>query len=261
MTRSRSRVVSSFTIVKGSLIDETYAAFQAWDYATDKRSNLNRLKDGAGLAVGRAKWARDVAKVLNRRFDPGGRDRPLVELAKAGCDRDVWKPLLLWHITRDEFLLRDFLIHWLYPKFSQGVFRLHADDVRPYLEALSEQKGIEWSGAWTEATTDRVASGLLRIATDFSLLTGTQAREFVSYRLPEPSFLYILHAMADAESNARRILEAEDWRMYLMDASDVEREVLRLHQYRKLHYEVAGSLAQLALPCRSSADFARELCA
>jgi hypothetical protein len=49
--------------------------------------------------------------------------------------------------------------------------------------------------------------------------------------------------------------------MYLMDAADVEREILRLHQYRKLRYEFAGSLAQLSLPYGSSADYARELCA
>ena len=46
-----------------------------------------------------------------------------------------------------------------------------------------------------------------------------------------------------------------------MDASDVERELLRLHQFRKVHYEVAGSLAQLKLPCGSSLDYVRELCA
>ena len=39
--------------------------------------------------------------------------------------------------------------------------------------------------------------------------------------------------------------------MFLMDMSDVERDLLRLHQFRKLHYEVAGSLAQLKLPHRS----------
>jgi hypothetical protein len=65
--------------------------------------------------------------------------------------------------------------------------------------------------------------------------------------------------LAESEPNARRIVDAEDWRMYLMDPADVEREVMRLHQFRKVHYEVAGSLAQLRLPCGSSADYARGL--
>lgn len=49
--------------------------------------------------------------------------------------------------------------------------------------------------------------------------------------------------------------------MYRMDATDVERELLRLHQFRKVHYEVAGSLAQLTLPCDSTAAYVRELVA
>jgi hypothetical protein len=201
----------------------------------------------------------NVSWAISRRFDPSGRDRPLVELAKAGCDREVWKPLLLFHMTRDEFLVRDFLVNWLYPQFTAGAYRLRAQDVLPYLHTLRKNKGIEWSGNWSESTSERVASGLLRIAVDFGLLKGVQSREFASYHLPEQSFLYLLHAMMDREANARRVIDAEDWRMYLMDAADVERELLRLHQFRKLHYEVAGSLAQIKLPAASAADYAKEL--
>jgi len=261
MRNARSRVVSSFTIIKGSLIDETYAVFQGWDFDLSRTENLRRVREENTIGATSTHWARDVSKVLSRRFDPAGRDRALVDLAKAHCDREVWKPLLLWHMTRDEFLLRDFLVHWLYKQFRDGAFRLHTSDVLVYLKSLSKKKGIAWSGKWTEATSSRVASGLLRTATDFGLLKGTQTKEFASYHLPEQSLLYLLHAMADAEPNARRIVDAEDWRMYLMDPSDVERELLRLHQYRKVHYEMAGSLAQLKLPCGSSADYARELCA
>ena len=84
---------------------------------------------------------------INRRFAPSGRDRPLVELALAGCDRDVWKPILLFHMTRDEFLVRDFLIRWLYLQFAQGAYRLQTDDVTNYLTSLGKKKGVEWSGS------------------------------------------------------------------------------------------------------------------
>ena len=77
-------------------------------------------------------------------------------------------------------------------------------------------------------------SGLLRIAADFGLLTGGAVKEFASYHLPDESFLYLLHAIAATEHNARRIIDADDWRMYLMDAADVERELLRLHQFHRL---------------------------
>ena len=259
MSDSRARVVSSFTIVKGALVDETYAVFRDWDFALSRRENLDRVKATNLVGAASANWALNVAKVLNRRFDPGGRDRTLVDLAKAGLALDAWRPLLLWHMTRDEFLVRDFLLHWLYPRYREGVFRLHSADVVPYLRGLSTRNGITWSGAWTEATTERVATGLLRLAADFGLVAGRQAKEFVSYHLPEESLLYLLHAMAHGKPSARRIIDAEDWRMYLLDGADVERELLRLHQFRRLHYEVAGSIAQLQLPHRSLADYVRGL--
>ena len=256
---ARSRVVSSFTIVKGSLIEETYSIFRDWDYRVSKFENLRRVRDENTIGATSTNWALNVTKVMNRRFDPEGRDRPLVELAKAGCDREIWKPLLLYHMTRDEFLVRDFLVNWLFPQFRAGAYRLRADDVFPYLNGLRKMSGIEWSGNWSDSTLKRVGSGLLRIATDFGLLRGSQTREFTSYHLPEESFLYLLHAMMDRDANARRVIDSEDWRLFLMDAEDVERELLRLHQFRRIEYEVAGSLAQIKLPAASAADFAREL--
>ncbi len=259
--QSRSKVVSSFTIIKGSLIEETYAAFAAWDFASTKLENLQRLERDNTIGAKSHNWARDVRKVLNRRFDPEARDRPLVELAQGGCDRLVWRPVLLWHMTRDEFLVRDFLVNWLYPHHEAGAYRLGTDDVSQYLASLATNRGIEWSGQWTSATRDRVASGLLRIAADFGLLTGGTVKEFASYHLPDESFLYLLHAVAAEHHNARRIIDADDWHMYLMDGADVEREILRLHQFHRLGYEAAGTLARLDLPAESPAAFARELVA
>ena len=251
--------VASCHAIKGSLIEETYAVFRGWDDQYSKTENLKRARQDNTIGARSANWAQNVSWAVSRRFDPAGRDRPLVELAKSGCDQEVWKPLLLYHMTRDEFLVRDFLVHWLYPQFVAGAYRLRAEDVLPYLHSLSKKKDIEWSGNWSDTTTKRVASGLLRIGVDFGLLTGTQSREFASYHLPEQSFIYLLHAMMDREANARRVIDAEDWRLYLMDAAAVERELLRLHQFRKLHYEVAGSLAQIKLPAASAAEYVREI--
>jgi hypothetical protein len=259
MSESRSNVVSSFTIIKGSLIEETYIAFQSWDLNESKADNLTRIKENNITGAQSTNWLRDVVFVLNRRFDPEKRDRPLIELAQAGCDRSVWKPLLLWHITRDEFLLRDFLVNWLYERYIEGIYRIKAEELHSYLKGLQERSMVEKD--WTYRTTKDVASSLFRMAVDFDLMTGKAIREFSSYHLPDESFLYLLYAIAEVEQNARQIIESPEWHMFLMDSSDVERELLRLHQYRKIHYEAAGSLAQLELPYGSLADYVRELAA
>lgn len=257
---ARSDVVSSFTVIKGALIADTYKVFRAWDLSRSVSANLTMLKETNPIGAKSANWLRDVVFVLQRRFDPAGRDRPLVELAAGGCDLAIWKPLMLWHMTRDEFLVRDFLVEWLFPRFQNSTHRLRADDVLEYLSTLS-LKGAQVGKQWSPSTSKRVAAGLLKIAADFGLLQGSVARTFSAYHLREESFIYLLHVMMDKMRSARMVLDSPDWRMYLMSRQDVEAELIRLHQFRKLHFEAAGSLAQLELPCGSAAEYAKRLVA
>lgn len=257
---NRANVVSSFTVIKGTMIPETYRVLAEWDLGQSKKANLDRLRDENFIGTASATWLRDVAKVLNRRFEPGSRDLALVLLAKGGMPATDWKPILLWHMTRDEFLLRDFLLNWLYPEFEDGALRLRAVDVETFLRTLRDRGGV-LEGEWTDSTRSHVANALLKAAADFGLLKGTQVREFASYHLPERSFLYVLHALRDQLTSPTKIIASPEWRMYLMAPQDVERELLRLHQYRKLHYEAAGSLVQLTLPYDSALDYAKAIAA
>jgi hypothetical protein len=260
MRPPRARIVSSFTIIKGALVDETYATFAKWDFGRSKRENLDRLRRENFIGARSTTWLRDVAKVLSRRFDPGGRDRPLVVLARNGCALGTWKPLLLWHITRDEFLFRDFLVNWLYPTYISGFFRVRPEELHSFLSTIDRRGGVV-EHVWSEATQARVAAGLLKMAVDFGVLRGKPVKEFATYHLPEQSFLYLLHSIREILPDPRKLIDAEDWRMFLMRPEDVERELLRLHQYRRLDYQVAGSLVQLHLPCVGPAEYAERMVA
>ena len=257
---ARAHVASSFTLIKGAMLDETYAAFAAWDATQTKRQNLDRLRETNLIGAGSATWLRDVAKVLNRRFDPDGRDRALVTLARGGLPVDEWKPILLWHITRDEFLLRDFLENWLFSAYEAGAYRANPEELHTYLRSIRE-RGATTEHAWTDATLKRVAAGLLKMATDFGLLRGRGVKLFGPYHLPDRSFLYLLHAIRDERQNPGKVIAAADWRLFLMRPSDVEQEVVRLHQFRRLEYHVAGSLASLKLPCLSADAYAASIVA
>lgn len=242
------------------MIEETYAIFSAWDFERSKWENLNRLRQENFIGASSATWLRDVAKVLNRRFDPAVRDRSLVVLAQHGLPVEDWKPLLLWHMTRDEFLVRDFIQTWLFDAYDAGTFRIRSEDVEEYLRGIAK-RGATTEHAWSEQTKKRVAAGLLKIAVDFGLLRGSITKEFVSFHLPEKSFLYLLHAIRDEKLSPSKVIASREWRLFLMRPADVEHELLRLHQYRKLEYHVAGSLVQLDLPCTSSHEYAERMVA
>jgi hypothetical protein len=257
---ARSHVASSFTLIKGAMVAETYAVFAAWDFGTSKKENLDRLRSENFIGASSTTWLRDIAKVINRRFDPACRDRALVLLAKNRCPIEEWKPILLWHMTRDEFLLRDFLINWLFPTFVSGAYRVRPEDVYQHLRSIGRRGGTT-EHAWSETTLSRVAAALLKMAADFGLLRGSAVKEFSSYHLPERSFLYLLYALREEARNPRKVLESENWRMFLMHPSDVERELLRLHQYRKVNYQIAGSLVQLTLPYANACEYAERMVA
>lgn len=242
------------------MIEETYAVFVAWDFARSKRDNLDRLREDNFIGASSSTWLRDVAKVLNRRFEPAGRDRSLVTLAKLGMPIDEWKPLLLWHMTRDEFLVRDFFLNWLFAAYDSGTFRVRPDEVEDYLCDIGKRGGST-EHEWSDQTRRRVAAGLLKMAVDFGLMRGGTVKEFTSFHLPERSFLYLLHAMRDEKMSPSKLVSSAEWRLFLMRPADVEQELLRLHQYRKLEYQAAGSLVQLSLPCASTFEYAERMAA
>lgn len=260
MTAPRASVVSSFTVIKGAMIEETYAVLAAWDFTVSKRENLDRLRASNYIGARSAAWLRDVGWVLNRRLDPSGRDRSLAILARGSCSLDEWRPLLLWHVTRDEFLLGDFLQNWLFSAYEAGTYRVRPEHLKDYLQAVPNRGGLT-EHEWTEQTRNRVAAGLLKIAADFRLLRGTTTKEFASYHLPERSFIYLLQSLRDDGIGPDRVTATPEWRMFLMRPTDVELELLRLHQFRKLRYEAAGSLVELTLPCATALEYAETMVA
>lgn len=256
----RSNVASSFAAMQGALIEETYLLFQSWDDGLSVEDNILRARESNVIASRSDSWFSDITRAILRRLDPLDRDKVLVQLAQQRCELDVWKPLLLWHMTRDEFLLRDFLVNWLYPAFIEGRYQIRPIDLGDHLKSVSG-RGAVTKGVWTEFTRLRVARELLRAAAEFGLLKGGAVKEFASYHLPEPSFIYLLHALRDEQLSPSKVLSASDWHMFLMNRSDVEQELLRLHQFRKLDYQVAGSLIELSLPCSNAPEYAQRMVA
>lgn len=256
----RSNVASSFAAMQGALIEETYLLFQSWEDGLSAEDNLLRARESNVIASRSDSWFSDITRAILRRLDPLHRDQVLVQLARQRCELDVWKPLLLWHMTRDEFLLRDFLVNWLYPAFVEGRYQIRPIDLGDHLKTVCS-RGAVTKGVWTEFTRLRVARELLRTAAEFGLLKGGAVKEFASYHLPEASFIYLLHALRDEQLSPSKVLSAPDWHMFLMSRTDVERELLRLHQFRKVDYQVAGSLIELSLPCSNAREYAQRMVA
>lgn len=250
--------VSTRLTRKGPLIEETYRAFQSWDTTASVSANLERVTTSNVFGARNQSWLHEVTATISSRFGKGEAIAPLAALAKAGLPIEIWRDCLLWHTARRDALYYRFATEWLYQAYQEQRRLIRTEDVAPFIEMVTRGK-LARGQTLSEYGRLRTARDLLLAASDFGILEGRNSREFTHFHIPESVFLYAAHAIAETEGNPRRLLDSPDWRLYLLSPTAVEREFHDLHQYRKVSFDIAGSLVHLELPCGSLIEYAAML--
>ena len=254
-SRDENRKFSTRLIRKGALLEETHRVFLAWDLGESFDGNIARARELNLPAASNQGWLKEVITTISSRWH----DEPMLPAIVTLAQRsgfDVWRACVLWHMGRRDELYYRFATEWLFQEYQEGAFRIRTSAVEPFVDQLTREIRQQPLSAYG---TTRAARDLLRMASDFGLMSGTTVREFTTYHIPEESFLYLLHALFEVHGNGRNVIQSPDWRLYLMSPDDVEREIYRLHQFRKLRFEVAGSLAEITLPYGSAQKYAEEM--
>jgi hypothetical protein len=249
--------LSSNLAIRGLFAEETFLIFQSWDSSVSTHENLSRVKATNLIGAPTRNWLEEVTESFKRRYDPASDDKALVYLAQKGLGFTEWRMYLLWHVTRRDTILAAFLKECLSQLYDQGRWQIETDDGDLFLLNFLRQNK-EPIDKWTPTTRRRMAHGLIKSVTDLGWLKGKVHREFASLHLDDKAFLYILYALHDQGLTTRQMIESPEWKLFRLSVSDVERELLRLHQYQKLQFEIAGSLMQLKLQHTHSWEFLQE---
>ena len=257
---ANQRKISTRLIRKGALIEETYTAFRAWDLSLPLKENIHEIRKKNLVGAKNDGWLHEILTTISSRFTKADDLEPLVILAKGDLDIAIWRACLLWHVGNIDFLYYHFGVDWLFEQYSEGTYFLRTEDVLPFVRKVTDGH-IASGGKLSDYGALRAGRDLLRMATDFGLLEGSVKKRFANYRIPQEAFMYVLHSLADEGKNSLKIVSSKKWRLFFMGAEDVERELLRLHQYNLLEYQVAGSMVHLKLPCGSLTEYARKLVA
>jgi len=243
---------------KGSLIQETMMLFRDWETTGSARDNFQKAKERNSFGAKTQGLLKEIVSTISSRFPDPAEVEPLIVLAKGEVSAEIWKACLHWYMaSRDELYYR-FVTEWLFSRYESGVQLLKPPDLEPFVRAITAGQ-IASGGNLSEYSITRTARDLLRFGADFGLLTSGSVRQFALYRLPDEAFIFLTHVLLERELSPQKAIYAPDWQIYLMSPSDVERELLRLHQFRKLHYEVAGSLIELRLHSSSPLEYAKEI--
>lgn len=250
--------LSQRLVRKGALIEETYNLFKNWKDEMSFDQNFDHIFTGSFRSEA---WKKEIHSTLHRRFRNLKTAKSLIVLARNGYDISDWKYCLHFFVAMHETLYRLFLETWLYPEYQSGRLSLRTEDAVQHVLAVWKSNN-PGTVSLSEYGAIRTARDLLRMARDFGLLEGEgSTKTFSSVHLSDELILYFCHIISSEEHSASRVLTSDLWKLILLSQDQVHAHLLRLHQYRRLDYHVAGSIVELALPYASACEYAEKMVA
>jgi len=200
-----------------------------------------------------------VLREVTRRHIPDTEDyteTPLIQLLNTEVRSDVADWCLYYEFAQDPFI-RVLTLEFLYPEYQRGILSIQTEDVVTFLESIEEQYSEIQERS--ETTIEKAAAKYLTSLRNFGLLEGTQKKEFAVTYVPDEAIAYILYRLFDkGVTSASEIISHQDWKLLLMDESEVQRRVRDISpQY--ISYEKRGSTERLVPNYDSTEDLINDL--
>ena len=248
-------VFSQRYLRKGPFVEETYRLFSGWNDEASTEANLDGALGGRFSTIS---WAKEVRLTTSARLRNLDALRPLIVLASNGMKLDDWRDCWRLWIGATEEPFGGFVRDWLFPQMQSGRHQLRAEDARDY--AVDAWRRHSPKRPLSEHGIVRAARDLVHTAFQLGLLAGDgPAKSFSAISSSDDVLLFYAQMIADLEDSSAKVPASDLWRMMMVPASEVHVMLLHLHQFRRLDYQVAGSLVSLTLPFPSALAFAESL--
>lgn len=149
-----------------------------------------------------------------------GRASTLARMVTRSPHGQTAQLVLFYELCRSLPMLGEVTTRCIYPRYAAGFSGVRKPDLQRFFDESAESHPELTT--WTPQTRDKVVSNILTILRDFGLLTGTRSKQFARLYVPLPAFVYVLYRLAqDGLCTAQELLGHEDWRLFLLESSDV----------------------------------------
>lgn len=241
---------------KGVLIPETYRLFADWDFGLTTEENLARGLEGRAATQG---WDAEVLATVRRRVRDFPRMRSLITLAQRGLPMNDWRDCLRLWVGATEEPFHSFAMGWLFEEKVRGRSTIRSEELVPVVDAAASRRPGK-AAPISDYSRIRAARDLLKTATDLGMIEGTgPARAYSGIAMSDDVLVYYVHLIAELEGDVSRVPDSKLWRLAYMTSQDVQLILLHLHQFKRLDYQLAGSLVQITLPAFSADQYAQQV--
>jgi len=252
--KSRKRIYSSRILKAGALLNETKTLISAWNESASNSENIARFQHENILGKASRSRANDILTAFRQRYLVDGQVmRTLTLLIKMRCPAEIINRILYFHAAMSDPLIHDFAAEMLWSKYHRGLQEVSVDETRDWInKKIAEGRTME---PWSEETLKRSARGLMSALRDYGILNGIKHKQIAPIYVPIGAFCYIAFYLHSLRLSGKSLLESVEWRLFLLEARDVEKLLIEAHQLHLLEYRAAGCVIRIDFPVGTMEDY------
>lgn len=240
---------SARTSSKGALIAESHAVFRLLGQGMSLEEAKEACLRGRSVLKNPARNTRArIWDAVNWRYFLWQPPRWVLEdLKRAALDsskpNERFKELAYLHYARRDRLTFDFVTQYLFQNWQAGARTVRRDEVwRFALEAYAEA-----AARFRESTRKKIAGNMLSALRDFAVLRGIQRKTIQQPHLDHVTALHLCRLLYEEGCRGNALIEASDWRLFLLVPHDVTSVLGALAKRGALRFEKAGRTVILEL--------------
>lgn len=226
---------------KGALVPEIFAVCQAIRNGLTISEAKPAVLSGRVLMNTSYETKRKIWNALNHRYFSISPEWVVGRLADASCQGTRSSEFLslayLYYAIRDRITF-EFVIGPVWSKWQDGVTSIGQSDFHPFFEKLALQS--PYIKSWRESSVEKLASNTLSALRDFGILKGKQRKHIQRPAISSEAVFHLLCILFAQGKQGRAVLDADEWRLFLWDESDVSNALHTLAQLRWIKFEKAG---------------------
>lgn len=233
---------------KGALVPEIFAVCQAVRNGLTISEAKSAVLSGRVLMNTPYETKRKIWNALKHRYfsiSPEWVVGRLADVSGQGMMSSEFLSLAyLYYAIRDRITF-EFVIGPVWSKWQDGVTSIGQNDFGAFFEELALQN--PYIKSWRESTVEKLASNTLSALRDFGLLKGKQRKHIQRPAISSEAVFHLVCILIAQGKKGRAVVDADEWRLFLWDESDVSNALHTLAQLKWIKFEKAGHSVILQL--------------
>jgi hypothetical protein len=246
-------------IIKATaLLPDSKLFLSQWNPDFSSEKNIQKFIDYNLLGKTSRAFVKNITSAFKDRYIfRDDQDEALRLLLQSSIDPKVIDRILFYYTAKSDLLIYDFVIKCVYQMYQDGNIEISMERTQKILKQFSDDNKM--MSKWSDIVCNRVARNLLTTLRDFHILEGKVKKRISPPYLPLESFVYIAYLIARKEPGGERILQHNDWKLFLLNTRDVEQLFLEAHQRGYLNYYAAGSIIRISFKQKSIIEVVHDL--